>query len=146
MNNTGQNDIHLLCQSKMDWLYQLLGMWCSLNSWEELHKNSPGALMDQVRCPVMIPSMASIHHTAIWAELDPTHCFLLNRPHYPVSLNTYSRIIFVVFPRPLNDFVDWQSGLDLPRSDMEDILSSMFVPDHIIIRVLNLKFLKFAPG
>lgn len=86
--------------------------------------------MDQVRCPVIVPRVASIHHTVIWAELDPTHYFLLNRPHYPVTLNTHSRIIFMVFPRPLNDFVDWQSSLDLPSSNMEDILSSMFVPDH----------------
>lgn len=62
-----------------------------LHSWEELQNHSPGFITDQLRCPATVPSMTSIYHMVVWAELDPTHYFLLNRTH----------------------FLAWQSSLDL---------------------------------
>lgn len=84
-----------------------------LHSWEELQNHFPGSLMDQLKYPATVPSMTSIYHMVVWAEQHPIHYFLLNRPHYPVSLGTNSRIILMFFPNPLSDFTGWQSSLDL---------------------------------
>lgn len=96
--------------------------------------------MDQLRCPATVPSMTSIYHVVVWAELDTIHYVLLNRPPYWVILSTNSRVIVMVFPNPLSDFMGWQPSLDLWSTSTEDILSSMLVT---VTSSLNLQV---APG
>lgn len=71
----------------------------------------------------------SCYFMVVHPELDPTHFFVMNRPHYPVNHNTCSSIVLKVFPSSQSDFMNWQSSLDLLSANTEEILSSVLAQD-----------------